>query len=166
MSQSNKLMPFVWILALALLLQAGFVLLDCKKTPYQAAMTFARAYFSLDPAMADQLCKGEAPSQQTAAMVSNFIERLKADTARRGFDLGMAKSTLYHVKTSTVRKSDKEAEVHFTAYRRTAINPAFVFVAKFFDLGKTYRVEETIKMMKEDGHWKVCSPVFDLAADS
>jgi hypothetical protein len=77
----------------------------------------------------------------------------------------MAKSSLYHVKTHTVQKSDQEAEVELTAYRKTAINPVFYFTAKLFDLGKTTPVKETIKMMKEDGRWKVCSPVFDLAVD-
>jgi hypothetical protein len=78
----------------------------------------------------------------------------------------MAKSALYHVKTDTVQKNDTEAEVHLTAFRRTAINSVFLFTAKLFDLGSPYPVEETIRMMKEDGRWKVCSPVFDLPADS
>jgi hypothetical protein len=158
-------MPFVWVFALGLLLQAGFVLLDCKKAPYQAATAFAHAYFSLEPAMAGYLWKGDAAAQQ-ATIVSSFIELSKADTVKRGYNLSMVKNTLYHVRTNTVQKSDREAEVRLTAYRRTAINPAFVFIAKFFDLGKTYHVEETIRMIKEDGRWKVCSPVFDLAADS
>lgn len=165
MPQSNKFKPFVLVLVLAGLLQAGFVLLDCKKTPYWAAMDFARAYFSLDPTMADQLYKGDAPDRQTI-MVANFIERSKMDTAERGFSPAMAKSALYHVKTHTVQISDNEAAVHLTAFRRTAINPIFLFTAKLFDLGKTYPVEQTIKLMKEDGRWKICGPVFDLAADS
>ena len=115
--------------------------------------------------MADQLCKGDSPAQQST-MVSSFIERSKADTAKRGLSPAMAKSTLYHVKTQTVQQSDKEAAVHLTAYRRTAINSIFLFTAKLFDLGKTDHVKETIRMIKEDGRWKVCGPVFDLSADS
>lgn len=164
MTPIKRFMPFVMVLVLGLVLQAGFVVLDCKDTPYREAVDFSRAYFSLDPSMADQLYKGEDPARQTA-IVSRFIEQSKMDTAERGFSPAMAKSALYHVKTNTVQKSDQEAEVHLTAYRRTAINPVFFFTAKLFDLGKTYHVEETIRMMKEDGRWKVCSPVFDLAAD-
>lgn len=158
-------MPFVMALALGLVLQAGFVVLDCKDAPYRAAVDFTRAYFSLDPAMADQLCKGPDTVQQTT-VVSRFIEQSIRDTAESGFGPEMAKSAIYHVKTNTVQKNDQEAEVHLTAYRRTAINPVFLFTAKLFDLGRTYHVEETIKMVKEDGRWKVCGPVFDLAADS
>jgi hypothetical protein len=165
MSRINKFMPLIGIVALALVLQAGFIVLDCKNTPYRAAMSFACAYFNLDPAMADHLCKGNAPSLQ-ATKVSNFIDQLKADMAKRGFDPSMAKSTLYHVKTSTVQKNDMEAEVHLTAYRRTALNPVFQYTARLFDLGKHYPVSETIRMIKEDGHWKVCSPVFELPEDS
>jgi hypothetical protein len=161
----KKLMPFFQILVLAFAFQVGFIVLDCKNAPYNAAIDFARAYFTLDPSMADYLCKGNAPAQHTAK-VSNFIDRLKTDMAKCGFDLSMAKSALYHVKTDTVQKNDTEAEVHLIAYRKTAINPVFLFTAKLFDLGKTYHVNETIKMMKEDGRWKVCSPVFDLPADS
>ncbi|MFH0730651.1 MAG: hypothetical protein V2B19_30435 [Pseudomonadota bacterium] len=165
MPRKNKLMPFLLILVLALVLQVGFMALDCQNAPYRVAMEFAGAYFNLDPAMADYLRKGDASERQTA-IVSNFIDRLKEDTAKRGFDLSMAKSALYHVRTKTVQKNDTEAEVHLAAYRRTAINPVFLFTAQWFDLGKAYYVEETIRMMKEDGHWKVCSPVFDLPAGS
>lgn len=161
----NKFMPFLRILALALVLQVGFIAMDCNNAPYRAAIDFSRAYFILDPNMADHLCKGDMPTQH-AAMISNFIDQLKTDMAKCGFDLSMAKSALYHVKTKTVQMNDTEAKVYLTAYRRTAINPVFLFTAKLFDLGKTYHVKETLKMMKEDGRWKVCSPVFDLPADS
>lgn len=162
MTQINKLLPFVLAFVISVLLQLGFVMLDCKEAPYRAATDFSRAYFSLDPAMAEHLCKGE----EQAVRVSNFIERSKAEMAERGLSPAMAKSILYHVKTRTVQKSDREAEVQLTANRRTAINPVFYYTAKFFNLGKAHPVEETIKMMKENGQWKVCGPVFDLAADN
>jgi hypothetical protein len=164
MTPINKLMPFVLTLVIGVLLQAGFVMLDCKEAPYKIAMDFTRAYFSLDPAMANHLCKGEDPAGQ-ATMVSSFIERSKTDMVKRGLSPAMTKSGLYHVKTYTVQKSDREAEVQLTACRKTAINPVFYFTAKLFDLGKTTPVKETIKMMKEDGRWKICGPVFDLAVD-
>jgi hypothetical protein len=164
MSPINKLMPFILALVISVLLQAGFVALDCQEAPYRAALDFTRAYFNLDPAMMDHLYKGEGQAGQ-AIMVSSFIERSKADMAKRGLSPAMAKSYLYHVKTHTVHKNDQEAEVWLTAYRKTAINPVFFFTAKLFDLGKTQRVDETIKMVKEDGRWKVCGPVFDLAVD-
>lgn len=165
MAPINRLMPLVLAVVLGLVLQAGFTVLDCKETPYHAAIDFTRAYYRLDPAMAHRLCQTGEPEQQTA-IVADFIYRTRSETKNRGFDLGMAKSTLYHVKTNTVQKSDTEADVHLTASRRTAINPVFPFVARFFDLGKTYHVDETIQMVKEDGRWKVCGPVFDLTADS
>lgn len=162
MTPMNRFMPFVLTIVLAVLLQAGFIALDCKHSPYQVAAKFAQAYFRLDPAMADQLCATAKPSQPSA-MVADYIFRTREETSKRGFDLGMAKSVLYHVKTHTVQTSDTDAQVHFTALRRTAINPVFPVIAKLFDLGKEYKVDETIQMIKENGKWKVCCPVFDLA---
>ncbi|MDX9788767.1 MAG: hypothetical protein RBT11_18460 [Desulfobacterales bacterium] len=157
----NRLMPFVLTLVIAVLLQAAFIVLDCKQTPYQVAADFARAYFRLDPAMANYLCATQKPKQQTA-IVADFIQRTTNETRQRGFDIGMAKSSLYELKTHTVQKSDTEADVHLTAHRRTAINPVFPIIAAFFKLGKVHEVHETIKVVKENGQWKVCSPVFDI----
>jgi hypothetical protein len=165
MALINRFMPFVRVLLLGLLLQAVFIILDCKQTPYQAAMDFACAYSRLDPAMVNYLYKGDDPDRQTARVL-DYIDRTKTAMVKRGFDVSMAKSSLFHVKTTTVQKSDKEAEVCLTASRKTAINPVFSFVAKAFDLGRTDHVQETIKMTKEDGRWKVRGPVFELSAES
>lgn len=158
----NRLMPFVLTLVLAVLLQAGFVALDCKQTPYHVATEFARAYFRLDPAMADYLCAPSRSKRQNDT-VADFIYRIANETSQRGFSPCMAKGALYELKTHTVQKSDAAAEVHLTAHRRTAINPVFPVIGGFFNLGKTFNVEETIKMVKENGRWKVCPPVFDIA---
>lgn len=158
-------MPFVKILVLGLALQAVFVLLECKRAPYQAAVDFACAYFKLDPAMANYLYIDNDPEKQKA-LVSNHIEKAVKDMKERGLNPSMAKSSIYHVKTVTVQKSEKEAEVYLTAFRKTAINPVFYLVAKTFDLGKTYPVEEMIRMTKVEGKWKVCGPVFELSSDS
>jgi hypothetical protein len=162
MSAMKRILPLLAVVALAALIQLAFIQSESEPTPYQSAIDFSRQYFRLDPSMVNDLSTGSQPGQPAAA-VSAFLQRTKDETAERGFGLGMAKSMLFDVKTQTVQTSDTEAKVHLTADRRTAINPLFCLIGKFFNLGKTYPVDETITMCKVDGKWKVRLPVFNLA---
>ena len=162
MTPIRRLKPFIITIVLALLLQLGFIALDCKHAPYEVAVNFAKAYYRLDPAMAVYLRTTGTPGQNSA-MVNDFIYRTGEETKNRGFDLGMAKSVLFNLKTHTVFKSDTEAQVLLTASRRTAINPVFPIIASIFKLGKITEVNETISMIKENGAWKVICPVFNLS---
>ncbi len=166
MTPMKRILPLLLVLVLAAVLQAGFIQSEKKQTPYSAAIDFTRAYFQLDPSMANDIASG-GQSGNLSAPVAAFLQRTKGQTAERGFGLGMARSMLYDVKTQTVQTSPTEAKVHLTADRRTAINPVFFQIARMFDLGKIYPVDATLHMCKQDGKWKVRLPVFDLAmADS
>jgi hypothetical protein len=162
MSPMKRILPLLLVVALAAVIQLAFIESESEPTPYQAAIDFANAYFRLDPSMANDLAMSGQPGQPSAP-VASFLQRTMDQTAERGFGIGMAKSMLFDVKTETVQTSDTEARVHLTAIRRTAINPVFCLIGKFFNLGKSYPVDATITMCKQDGKWKVRLPVFDLA---
>lgn len=152
----SRFSPFSIVLLTGLLLQIIFIGIDCRETPQLVAIRFTESYFHLDPKMNFFLCKDSLNTDPSVA-VPKLIERLQTETAKRGLNPKMAQSALLHLKTTTTLKSDTEAEVYLTASRKTAINSAFFFIGKYFDLGETYPVAETLIMHKENGHWKVCA---------
>jgi hypothetical protein len=72
------------------------------------------------------------------------------------------KMALLHIETETQMVDDNVAEVRINCNRRRTINPVFAIVAKIFCLGETYKVEETLTLVKEDDLWKVCGEPFAL----
>ena len=72
------------------------------------------------------------------------------------------KNELYHIETEVLSQTDSDAKVRITGKRRVAINPVYSAVAKAFDIGGIYDVDETIHVIKEDGKWKVCGDLFSL----
>ena len=57
----------------------------------------------------------------------------------------------------------EHAEVRLHAKRRTSINPIFALIGKFFLIGETHVVDETIPVVKKDGRWKICETLFSLS---
>lgn len=162
MTMMKRILPLLMVVALAAVVQLAFVQSESDPTPYKAAINFARAYFRLDPSMANDLYPAGKQGLRTAS-VAAFLQRTRDQITERGFGMGMAKSMLFDVKTKTDQISPTKALVHLTAYRRTAINPVFCLIGKFFDLGKSYPVDATLTMCKEHGKWKVRLPAFNLA---
>ncbi len=162
---NNRIITLSLVLIVGLLLQAGFVAVDCKDTPYGSAVSFAKAYYKLDPDMARWICDDQLTVDGNN-VVEQYLYQVKTNTAKRGFDDSMAKYMLYEVKTKTDYKSDTEAVVHLTAHRRMAINPVFAFVAGIFGLGETFEFDESLQVVLKEGRWKVCGSLFDLPVAS
>ena len=161
MQQNNKSTAWALTLLLALLLQVAFVFADAKDTPTRAAIEVSKAYFKLDPAMAERICE-ERRIVEDIDVVESYLYRMQQEAEARGFDLGMMKKGLYHIETDVLVRTDQEAKVHVSGVLRTRINPVYAWVAGLFHLGNTAHVEETIDLVKEDGKWKVCGRLFEL----
>ena len=161
MEKGDKVMTITTVVIVGVILQVLLLIADQKNTPGRAVTGFAKAYFNLDPSMGDYLCNefGDADVN----LVQTFINS-RADEARTlGFIPNYMRMRLFAAHTQVVSQSEDEAVVHFTAKGRRNINPIFTIVGRLFYLGETHPIDETIKVIKENGEWKVCGPAFSLS---
>lgn len=165
MKQNGNYTWLVVVILLGAFLQIILVSADKTETPYSVAIDFAKAFYRLDPGMSDYLCE-EVKTLDEEDVVANYIEAVRFETQQQGFGLNWAKSRLYGIHTHTVYTGENEAEVEFKAERRKEIHPVFAIVAKLFFLGETYQVNETIRMIKENGKWKVCEGFLPIPAEA
>lgn len=162
MQQGQRLFTIIAVLCAALVLQLVLIFADSKDTPARTAVGFATAYFNLSPSMADYLCN-EFVAQEDANLVQNYINQVADEARQSGFELNYMRMRLFSVHTEIVSASESEAEVRITAKARRNINPVFTLIAKLFYIGETHPIDETLKLIKEDGKWKVCGQAFSLA---
>ena len=162
MSQNSKYGPLVVVICLGIILQVLLVFASCSNTPYNTAVAFTKAYFKLNPSMAEYLCE-ESKTVDELDVVAGYIHHAASAAKDRGFDKSYVKSQLYNVITETTYISDTEAKVTITASRRTAMNSIFALFTKIFHIGGTYPFETTLDVIKEDGTWKVCGDPLELA---
>jgi hypothetical protein len=158
MDSGTKFLTFTSILMLALILQVVLAVADQRDTPEKAAVEFAESYFWLDPSMSDRLCAGEA------AMVAGYLRRVHDEARALGYEFDYMKQGIYHVETRAVLKDPDTAEVRITGERRRTINPVYGQVARWFGVGETHPVQETLTLVREGGSWKVCGKPFRLIA--
>lgn len=161
MEQLKSYASIVVVLIAGILLQIILVWADCKDTPGKAAVRFTKAYYGLDPSMREDLCT-KTLDAAGGNVVENYIRQISKEAENRGFGPNYMKHILYNIETHTHRMDDGTAEVRITAKRRVSINPVYALVAKFFLIGETYKVDERLTVVKEDGRWKVCGEPFSL----
>jgi len=157
MTRSYKLISISVAIVLALFLQVLFVFADNQSSPGRAAGEFARAYFAYDEAgMMDRLC-AESMVVDDINMVEQYVYEKSQDARARGFDLGIyTRRKLAHLHTETVESGNDQAVVHLSGEVREPMR-------SFFVGEKVSRhVETELKMIREDGRWKVCGQAFSL----
>lgn len=162
MNQVKQFAVFIPVLAIWVVLQAIFVMADCRDTPGTAAANFTKAYYGLNPALGDMLCQDLAGDEE-ADPVADYFNRVQKEARATGHDLGYMRSKLLHLHTVTAFDDDTRAVVQVSGERKRNINPVFTLVAKWFFLGKTYPVEHTYEVVREDGQWKICGQPFALS---
>lgn len=161
MDSGSKFLTFTSTIMLALILQVVLAVADQRDNPEKAALEFAQAYFWLDPAMADRLCKDlSGDSEQNAAQA--YLQRIDQEARSLGYEFAFMKQGLFHVDAKTTMKGADSAVVSLKGERRRTINPVFGLVARWFGLGERHPVEETLNLVKEGGRWKVCGKPFQL----
>jgi len=161
MDSGKKFLTFTSIIMLALILQVILAVADQRDNPEKAAVEFAEAYFWLDPAMANRLCQQLSKTPENGA-VANYLRRVEQEARSLGYQAEYMKQGLYHIQAQTALKDPDTAEVKIKGERRRTINPVFGLVARWFFVGETYPVEETLSLVKEGGRWKVCGKPFWL----
>ena len=157
----SKLPKIAAVIIVAFILQIVLVTADHHESPGKAAVDFSKAYFKLNKAMEKRLCS-DITEDGESDVVDDYLYRVAAQAKSEGFDVSWMKMALLHIETETKMVDDKVAEVRINCNRRRAVNPVFALVAKIFSLGETYKVEETLTLVKEDDLWKVCGEPFEL----
>lgn len=161
MQQGSRFFTIIAVLVIGVMLQIVLVFADQRETPAKTAVAFSKAYFGLEPAMVKYLCSAFTASEE-GDVVAEYLSRVADDARVVGFDRNYMRSRLYSVHTQVISQSDSEAEVRILAERKRNINPIFTVVGRLFSIGETYSVDETLKLVKEDGRWKVCGRAFSL----
>jgi len=73
------------------------------------------------------------------------------------------KTSLYHIKTKTIRMDKNTAEIQLTGMRRFAMNPLYALVAQVFGFSKPQAVDRIMTVKNENGRWKVCGNPLNLS---
>ena len=73
MSQISKYGPLVVVILIGIVLQVLLVFASFTSTPYNTAVAFTKAYFKLDPSMAEYLCE-ESKTIDDMDVVAGYIQ--------------------------------------------------------------------------------------------
>ena len=161
MGSNSKFPTIAAVIVAAFILQIVLVTTAHDESPGKAAVEFSKAYFKLNKTMEKRLCSDLTEDGEND-VVSDYVYRVADQAKSEGFDVSWMKMALLHIESETQMVDDNVAEVRINCNRRRAVNPVFAIVAKIFCLGETYKVEETLTLVKEDGLWKVCGEPFAL----
>ncbi len=161
MEKRASIAPFFLVLVLAAGLQVALVAADTLETPVKVAKNFVKAYYLLDPGMKDLLCSDIA-GDQDRDVVGDYIYGKITEARQRGLAPGCLRQMLYDMHVEIIEESENEATVHLTATGRVCINPVFATVARIFAIGNEYPVEATLRLVRQDGKWRVCGNPFGL----
>ena len=161
MIRGKIIVAFAAVFIITFILQVVLIIADKQEIPAKAAIEFSRAYFKLDRAMGDYLCK-QISEEAEGDVVDEYLNRTSEEAKAMGFDLNYMKNALAHIETTTEMEDENTAKVKITANRKRYLNPLFGIIAQLFFLTESYEVEETLTLVKEDGLWKVCGHPFEL----
>lgn len=162
MGSGNKILPWAALVILFVSFQAVFILADCQSSAPQSAEAFIRAYFALEPSVGDMVCS-DLFEDGANDPVGHFFDNVAEEARELGHSLKYMRTQMMSMHVEMVTQTEDAAVVHVSGTRRRNINPVFTFIARLplFNLGKTFPVEKTLEMVKEDGRWRVCSDMFD-----
>ena len=163
MVQLNRSVGIIIVIIIGFVVQSIFSMADAVDTPNKAVVEFSKAYFELDKSMTERICKKQLASEDVD-VIDEYLYSAAKTAYERGFDINFLKNKLYHIETETISKNDTEAQIRITGKIRVAINPVYPLVAKLFDIGSTHEVDEIIRVIKEDGQWKVCGKLYSLTS--
>ena len=160
MEQGSRFFTIVSVVVVGLVLQLFLGLMDSRQTPTKVAVAFTKAYFQLDRSMEDYLCD-EFTAEDTD-IVGTFINNVGDQARVVGYSLNFMRSRLFSVHTEILSETDSEVEIHISGTRTRNINPIFTVIGAIFRLGETHTFDEALRLVKENGRWKVCGKAFSL----
>ncbi|MBW1650688.1 MAG: hypothetical protein JRJ44_08460 [Deltaproteobacteria bacterium] len=154
-SYANIILSFIPALILGIALQFFLIKADGIDTPEKAAFEFLSLYYKVDPNMEQRLCKADVMDGETNK-VQRYVDSVNSEAKIRGYLPNYMTHTLFHAEKYRIKDEDSHAEVKIEARKRRFIRCPYPYVAGLFGLGKMENIEHELKVVKEDGKWKVC----------
>lgn len=148
------------VILIGVVLQLLFIAVDGRDTPGRAAAAFTKACYALDESALNQLCT--AKQADAADLTADYLNDIDKEAAELGFSRNYMRMQLTNIRTDTISRDDTSARVKVSASMKRCIHPVFTLVARFFRIGKTYQIEQTVNLVKEDGIWKVCDRLIEI----
>ncbi len=161
MDSGNKIMVLASVVIVALVLQVVLIIADRHDSPGKAAVEFSKAYFKQNECMAYRLCS-DVVADDGIDVVGDYINRVADEARANGFKPSWMRMALSHTQVEVEMLDENTAAVHLTGSSMRSVNPVFGLVSKFFFLGESYDVDETLTVVKEADGWKVCGQPYTL----
>jgi hypothetical protein len=161
MADDNKSSAIAVVLLFAICLQVLFVFAETRETPEKAAVRFTKKYFCLDAAVKNYLC-AEILADEERDVVDAYIYGRALEAEKQGYKATFMRNRISHLEPKLVNQDENTAQVHLKVTYKKYLNPIYSVVGRLFNLGETYHVEETLNLVKENGHWKVCGQPYQL----
>ncbi len=160
MSNTNKWIPVLMVAIVGAFLQLIFISVDNKDTATGAAIEFVSAYYMLDSDAMKSRIHEDSATQGEVDLLDEYLHAKKTEAAQRGFNLSYLQFSLSHVDAKVIELGEEKAEIMIHAKKRRCIHPVFTFVAKIFFIGQSHDVDQTYKLVKVEGKWKVTDGAF------
>jgi hypothetical protein len=153
----KNMVIFGSVIVIAVILQLILILAREEENPTEAAVDFTKAYFMLDgPAMTKRLCS-ELAEDTEANFVNEYLNRVADQARSMGFSQSYMRNQLSEIHTKVQMTDKNTAQVSITGERLRSINPLYALIGRLFFLIEPHKVDVTLKLVKEDNKWKVCS---------
>jgi hypothetical protein len=137
-------------------LQILFIFPDIKDTPSKAATEFAEAFFKADKEiMAERLCR-ESKTINGIDIVDRYIHKKNREAADRGYGMFYMRDSVTNLRTHIISQDDSSVELRLTGEAKPVLK-------SFFTGEDAKPIDEVIRVINDNGKWKVCGNVFSIA---
>ncbi len=161
MKKSPKLILLVAALLIGLCFSASAAFAE-GDVPTQVVKDFTKAYYMLDPVMADFLSKDARINKNDVDMVELYLRLQATDAYNRGYKTSYLQMKPILMKTTVLSMDDSSAQIQINATNIRSINPLYRIVGFVFGMLEKHEVQDTLTLVKKDGVWKIGPGAFDL----
>ncbi len=161
MKKSPRLISLVAALLIGLSLHASSAWAE-GSTPAQVVKNFTKAYYMLEPSMADFLSEDALINENDVDMVELYLRLQDRDAYNRGYQTSYLQMKPILMKTTVLSMDDTSAQIQINATTIRSINPLYRIVGYVFCILEEHETQDTISLIKEDGAWKIGPGAFDL----
>jgi len=123
---------------------------------------FAKAYFMLDPSMADYLSEETVINEDGVNLVDFYIENMAMEAQNQGYKLSFLQKKTTKIKTKILNADESSAKILFNATTIRNINPLYRIIGSVFGVLEEYKIQNIITVVKENGTWKIAPGAFDM----
>ncbi len=161
MKKSPRLISLLAALLIGFVLHASSAWAE-GSAPAQVVKDFTKAYYMLEPSMADFLSEDALINKNDVNMVDLYLRLQENDAYNRGYQTSYLQMKPILMKTKVLSMDDTSAQIQINATTIRSINPLYRIVGYVFCILEEHEVQDTITLVKEDGAWKIGPGAFNL----